>query len=117
MGQITVFGLSGFVDSLLAENCVALLREMIFNLFMRRMRLLLSIKIVWWIKTCFFTGDSLISWRSKKRIVVARSGTKFEYRTLADDTLELLWLRRLLEDMGLSSHTTTILHCDNLSAI
>ncbi|MBA0624858.1 hypothetical protein Godav_010140, partial [Gossypium davidsonii] len=59
-------------------------------------------------------GDSLISWRSKKQTVVARSSTESEYRAT---TLELLWLHQLLEDMGLSSPTATILHCDNCNAI
>lgn len=66
---------------------------------------------------CFFLGDSLISWRSKKQTVVARSSTESEYRALADTTSELLWLRWLLTDMGVSHSSATILQCDNQSAI
>ncbi|GFZ21561.1 hypothetical protein Acr_29g0007230 [Actinidia rufa] len=49
---------------------------------------------------CFFLGDSLISWRSKKQTLVARSSTEVEYRGLVDTTQELFWLRWLLQDMG-----------------
>jgi hypothetical protein len=66
---------------------------------------------------CFFLGDSLISWRSKKQTVVSRSSTESEYRALADATSELLWLRWLLADMGISHPGATILHCDNQSAM
>ena len=48
---------------------------------------------------------------------MARSSTKAEYRVLADTTSELLWLRWLLTDLGVSTSSTTPLYCDNQSAI
>ncbi|GFS35873.1 hypothetical protein Acr_00g0042610 [Actinidia rufa] len=65
---------------------------------------------------CFFLSDSLISWRSKKQSVVARSSTEVEYRALADATSELLWLHWLIQDLGIDSPSVT-LHCDNHNAI
>ncbi|KAJ9560596.1 hypothetical protein OSB04_005756, partial [Centaurea solstitialis] len=66
---------------------------------------------------CFFLGDSLISWRSKKQSLIARSSTEAEYRALADTSQELIWLRWLLSDMGAPQKSPTPLWCDNNSAI
>ena len=43
--------------------------------------------------------------------------TEVEYRALADITSELFALRWLLEDMGLTHSSSTVIHCDNRSAI
>ena len=48
---------------------------------------------------------------------MARSSTEAEYRALADITFELLWLRWLLKDLGVSTSSATPLYCDNQSAI
>ena len=66
---------------------------------------------------CFLLDDSLISWRSKKQTVVACSSTEAEYRALEATTAELIWLRWLLQDLGVDCSTATKLHCDNRSAI
>jgi hypothetical protein len=66
---------------------------------------------------CIFLGDSLISWRSKKQTLTARSSTEAEYRALADTTSEILWLRWLLADLETSQSSPTDLYCDNRSVI
>ena len=66
---------------------------------------------------CFLLGDSLISWRSKKQSVVTRSSTEAEYRALVATIAELIWLRWLLQDLGVDCSTATKLHCDNRSVI
>ena len=48
---------------------------------------------------------------------MARSSTETKYRALADTTSELLWLRWLLKDLGVSTSSATSLYCDNQSAI
>ena len=48
---------------------------------------------------------------------MARSSTEAEYRALANTTFELLWLRWILKDLGVSTSSATSLYCDNQSAI
>ncbi|XP_028060476.1 uncharacterized protein LOC114264067 [Camellia sinensis] len=69
------------------------------------------------IRFCFFLGDSLLAWRSKKQTLVAYSSTEAQYRALSDITQELVWLRWLLSNMWVFHSTVINLYCDNLSAI
>ena len=48
---------------------------------------------------------------------MARFSTEAEYRALADTISELLWLRWLLKDLGVSTSSITSLYCDNQSVI
>ncbi|CAN6482881.1 unnamed protein product [Victoria cruziana] len=66
---------------------------------------------------CVFLGDSLISWRCKKQSKVSLSSTEAEYRAMASTTMELVWLKSLLKDMGISSLDQVKMFCDNKSAI
>jgi hypothetical protein len=50
---------------------------------------------------------------SKKQSVVTRSSTEAEYQALANTTAELLWLRWLLQDLGIDCSTAVPIHCDN----
>jgi hypothetical protein len=51
---------------------------------------------------CVFVGGNLISWRSKKQNVVARSTAEAEYRAMTLGVSEEMWLQRLLLELGLS---------------
>ncbi|KAL5796556.1 hypothetical protein ACOSQ2_001376 [Xanthoceras sorbifolium] len=66
---------------------------------------------------CIFLGDSLISWKSKKKTVVSKSSTEAEYQAMASTTTEIVWLRWLLADMGVSLSHLTPMYCDNQSSI
>ena len=42
---------------------------------------------------------NLISWKSKKQDLVARSSAETEYRAMTLATRELIWLRQLLQEL------------------
>jgi hypothetical protein len=50
-------------------------------------------------------------------LIVARLSIKVEYKTLAGDTTEVLWLRYLLLDLYFYPSYVTIIWCNNLDAI
>ncbi|XP_019089082.1 PREDICTED: uncharacterized protein LOC109127931 [Camelina sativa] len=65
---------------------------------------------------CFFMGNNLISWHSKKQNSVSLSTAEAEYIALGSYCTQLLWMRQMSPDYGMDSDTLLI-HCDNLSAI
>ena len=48
---------------------------------------------------------------------MVRSNTEAEYHAIADTAFELLWLRWLLKNLGVSTSSVTPFYCDNQSAI
>jgi len=66
---------------------------------------------------CFFLGNSMISWRTKKQITVSRSSSEGKYRALASATCELQWILYLLRDLHVSCSKLPVLYCDNQNAI
>ena len=66
---------------------------------------------------CTFVGGNLVSWRSKKQPVVARSSAEAEFRSMAHGVCELLWLRTMLAELGYPICEPMNLYCDNKAAI
>ena len=60
-------------------------------------------------------GDSCVAWSSKKQSVVALSTTEAEYIALTHSAKEMVWLRQLLEDIGLDMTEPSITFTDNLA--
>ncbi|KAK8926311.1 hypothetical protein KSP39_PZI018080 [Platanthera zijinensis] len=55
---------------------------------------------------CTYFGGNLITWRSKKQSVVARSSAEAEYRAMTAVVSELTWLESFLGDLGVSILTS-----------
>ena len=65
---------------------------------------------------CFYVGNNLISWMSKKKNPISLSTTKAEYVTFNSYFTQLLWMQKLLLDYGIRQKHLTI-YSDNTSAI
>jgi len=61
-------------------------------------------------------GPNLISWRSQKQQVVARSSTKAEYQSLAQTTTKISWIETLMTELKVS-FSIPMIFCDNQSAV
>ena len=65
---------------------------------------------------CFFLGNNLISWFSKKQNSVSLSTTEVEYIFVGSSCSQLIWMKQMLEEYNVQQDVMT-LYCDNLSAI
>ncbi len=58
-----------------------------------------------------------MSWCSKRQSCVSRSSTEAEYIALSHATQEVVWLRRILNDIGEKQEQPSIMNEDNQAAI
>ena len=56
-------------------------------------------------------------WRSKKQNVVVRSSAKAEFRLIAHGICEVLWIKKVLEELKITIHPPAMMYCDNKAAI
>ena len=65
----------------------------------------------------FILSGGAISWRSKKKSITAQSTVEAEYISMSFAVRELIWLRRMSLDTGVSTLSGLKLYSDNEGAI
>ena len=61
-----------------------------------------------------YLGANLISWSARKQATVSRS--EAEYKSMANATAEVMWVQKLLDELGVSHPMAACLWCDNIGA-
>jgi hypothetical protein len=64
-----------------------------------------------------FLDDNLVSWSSKRQNIVSRSSAEAEYRAVVNGVAEACWLRQLLQELHAPLSKSTLVYCDNVSAV
>ncbi|XP_046861998.1 secreted RxLR effector protein 161-like [Xenia sp. Carnegie-2017] len=65
----------------------------------------------------FQIKGSTVSWCSKRQTGIARSSTEAEYVALSLATQEIVWLKKLLQDVNVRSEKSLVIYEDNQGAI
>ncbi|CAM8877571.1 unnamed protein product [Rhodiola kirilowii] len=65
---------------------------------------------------CFFLGNNLVSWFSKKQNSISLSTAEAEYIAAKSSCTQMLWMKHMLEEYRVKQDVMT-LYCDNMSAI
>jgi hypothetical protein len=65
----------------------------------------------------YAVGGNLVSWSSKRQPVVSRSSAEAEYHAVANGVAEAAWLRQLLVELHRPLARSTLVYCDNVSAV
>ncbi|KAJ0457643.1 putative RNA-directed DNA polymerase [Helianthus annuus] len=70
---------------------------------------------VGWSTTAYvlYLGIDIISWKLTCQKSVSRSSTEAEYKALANASVELIWTKNLLHELGLTKNQTPTLFHDN----
>ncbi|WVY89510.1 hypothetical protein V8G54_035024 [Vigna mungo] len=65
----------------------------------------------------FLLGFGAVSWSSKKQPIVTLSTTEVEYIAAASCACQCVWIKRILEKLGLKEQNNMLILCDNNSTI
>ena len=59
----------------------------------------------------------MVTWRSKKQNVVARSSAEAKFQAMAQGVCKLLWMKIIPDDLRVKHEAPMKMFCDNKSAI
>ena len=62
-------------------------------------------------------GGGPIFWSSKKQAAIELSSVEVEYRGAVNACIQAVWLQGILSEFDIGSNLSTVLFCDNQSAI
>lgn len=62
-------------------------------------------------------NEGPVAWTSRRQHCTTLSTTEAEYVAVCEATKETVWMRNLLQNIGLEQSAPTVLFCDNQSAI
>ncbi|GKD61015.1 ribonuclease H-like domain-containing protein [Tanacetum coccineum] len=66
---------------------------------------------------CLYLCSNLVSWKSKKQATISRSSAESEYRCLTSTTCEIIWVVKILKDLGVEGLLPAHLYCDSISIV
>ena len=62
-------------------------------------------------------GGGPIFWSSKKQAAITLSSAEAEYRGAVNACIQAVWLQGIISEFDFGSNLSTVLFCDNQSAI
>lgn len=65
----------------------------------------------------FFLENRLVSWLSKKRDCIAQSTVESKYVAIANNYTQVIWMKHMLKDIGVTFEELIVIYCDNTSTI
>lgn len=66
---------------------------------------------------CTYVWGNLVTWRSKKQNVVARSIAEAEFKAVAHGICKVIWVKRILEELKMKIEFPMSLYTDSKAAI